>query len=324
MSITSFEKLFHQSVHMNKMAAIDYAPDFLLPNVYHYSQELAASTDIGQFLCLLGGGNLNATTPFSFSFTAMGCGLLLFTESGAGRITTGNQAEYNVADGQLLYLDCSQTFSIHSVILPWNFKLFFIGGDPLSPLADILRIQNKHLFTLPSFSPVVSCVRSLLSVSVEPDLSELLFIHKSLTEILSTLTISSLPVHASEMPATAWYLVEMKDLIENHYDQPFSLDYCEDLFGINRYRLCREFSNAYGVPPLQLLTRQRIENAKKILLTSDHSVYEVSSMIGYENTNHFINQFKKYVGTTPGSFKRKVQAAQSASHCSALQTSRPT
>lgn len=324
MSITSFEKLFHQSVHLNKMADIDYAADFLLPNIYHYSRELSASTDIGQFLCLLGGGSLNAASPFSFSFTSMSCGLLLFTESGAGRITTGSQAEYHVTDGQFLYLDCSQSFSIHSVILPWNFKLFFIGGDPLSGLSDILRIQNKHLFTLPPFSPAVSCIRSLLSVSLKPDLKELLFIHKNLTEILSTLAISSLPSQTSESASTAWYLTEMKDLIENHYDQPFSLDYCEELFGINHYRLCREFSNAYKIPPLKLLTHQRIENAKKILLTSDHSVYEVSSMIGYENTNHFINQFKKYVGTTPGSFKRTVQAAQSASHCSALQTSQPT
>ena len=77
MNATSFEKLFRQSVHMNKMAAIDYSPDFLLPNVYHYSRELSEQTDIGQFLCLLGGGNLNALSPFSFSFSAMGCGLLL-------------------------------------------------------------------------------------------------------------------------------------------------------------------------------------------------------------------------------------------------------
>ena len=326
MNATSFEKLFHQSVHMNKMAAIDYSPDFLLPNVYHYSRELSEQTDIGQFLCLLGGGNLNALSPFSFSFSAMGCGLLLFTESGAGRVSTGNQAEYNVADGQLLYLECGQSFSIHSVILPWNFKLFFIGGDPLSPLSDILRAQNKHLFTLPAFSPVVSCARSLLSVSGEPDLGELLFIHKNLTEIMSSLCIYSLPVHPASNPQNtpAWYLVEMKDLIENHYDRPFSLDYCEELFGLSRYRLCREFSHAYGVPPLQLLTRQRISNAKKILLTTDLSVYEISSMVGYENTNHFINQFKKYVGITPGSFRRKVQAEQSASRCSSPQISQPT
>lgn len=324
MSAASFEKLFRQSVHMRKMAAIDYAPDFLLPNIYHYSEKLSDQTDISPFFRLLGGGNLNAASPFSFGFSAMSCGLLIFTDSGAGRITTGNQAEYTIADGQLLYLDCGQSFSIHSVILPWNFKLFFIDGATLASFSSILQLQNKHLFTLPPFSPVISGIRSLLSVSKNPDLSELLFIHKSLTEILSSLAISCLPVHSDTTPGPSWYLVEMKDLIENHSDQPFSLDYCEEHFGINRYRLCREFSRTYGIPPLQLLTRQRIENAKKILLTSDFSVYEVSSMVGYENTNHFINQFKKYAGTTPGSFRQLARTALSASRCSAPQTSQPT
>ena len=53
---------------------------------------------------------------------------------------------------------------------------------------------------------------------------------------------------------------------------------------------------------------------KKILLTTDFSIHEVSSMIGYENTNHFINLFKKYVGSTPGKFRQKALEDRFSSH----------
>lgn len=56
------------------------------------------------------------------------------------------------------------------------------------------------------------------------------------------------------------------------------------------------------------------EEAKKILLTTDFSIHEVSSMIGYENTNHFINLFKKYVGSTPGKFRQKALEDRFSSH----------
>ena len=83
---------------------------------------------------------------------------------------------------------------------------------------------------------------------------------------------------------------------------------------MSRYRLCREFSSFYGMPPLRYLTEKRLEEAKKILLTTDFSIHEVSSMIGYENTNHFINIFKKYAGLTPGKFRQKALEDRFSSH----------
>lgn len=62
------------------------------------------------------------------------------------------------------------------------------------------------------------------------------------------------------------------------------------------------------------LRKEVKEEAKKILLTTDFSIHEVSSMIGYENTNHFINLFKKYVGSTPGKFRQKALEDRFSSH----------
>ena len=58
-----------------------------------------------------------------------------------------------------------------------------------------------------------------------------------------------------------------------------------------------------------------MEAAKKMLLTTDNTVHEISSKVGYDNVNHFINLFKKENGVTPSVFRQKALKDQSASHC---------
>ncbi|MDY2813408.1 MAG: AraC family transcriptional regulator [Dorea sp.] len=108
------------------------------------------------------------------------------------------------------------------------------------------------------------------------------------------------------------YLIELKDYLEHHYSEEFSLGEWEERLHINRYRLCREFSAAFQVPPLRYLTRKRIEESKKMLLTTDWTIHEISSKVGYDNVNHFINLFKKNTGLTPGAFRQTVLAEQPA------------
>lgn len=89
------------------------------------------------------------------------------------------------------------------------------------------------------------------------------------------------------------YLLSIKNQMDTGYAEPLSLDDLETTYRISRYRICREFSLHYGESPMHYLNSRRIDAAKKLLLTTDLSVHEVGSQVGIENTNHFINLFKK-------------------------------
>ncbi len=75
------------------------------------------------------------------------------------------------------------------------------------------------------------------------------------------------------------------------------------MYGISRYRLCREYIAAFSISPLKDFNLVRIEEAKKLLLNTNLQVQEISSRIGYENVNHFIRLFKAETGMTPGAFR---------------------
>lgn len=311
----NFLKSYHLAVRVNKMANIESNADLLIPNIYQYSSEHdTCPSRYLDFLHLLAGGNIEIEFPVSFSFQALDCCLLLYTGNGGGRISYKGMS-ISITENQLLLFDCRQPFTLQPLLLPWTFKLFFFTGKDMELFKTLLNLSAALHFTIPEFSGIHHCFSSLLSVSTHPDTYDLIAMHKNLTEILSSLCLSLRKNTILEIPCTQGYLLEMRDHLEHHYNDSFSLNKYEELFNISKYRLCREFSAAYGMPPLKYLTKRRLEKAKKMLLTTDWTVHEISSKIGYENVNHFINLFKKDTGTTPNAFRQKALSAQSASHC---------
>ena len=88
------------------------------------------------------------------------------------------------------------------------------------------------------------------------------------------------------------YLLSVKNQMDTNYAEPMSLDDLEATYRISRYRICREFSFHFGESPMRYL----------------------GSQVGIENTNHFINLFKKDTGTTPLSFKQAAPVSISDLH----------
>lgn len=311
----TFSEHYHLAVRANRMANIDSNADLLIPNVYQYPINIDnPQKTFLDFLHLLAGGNNKIEFPTSFSFSPLPCYLLLYTDKGGGRISSKGMT-VSVTENQLLLFDCNQTFTLQSLLLPWNFKLFFFNGKDMELFAPLLKPLSMPNFTIPDFSVIHRNISSLLSICANPDTSDLITMHKNLTEILSVLFLSLRTEKPPEILCSRSYLVELHDYLENHYYENFSLDKYEELFKISKYRLCREFSKAYGLPPLKYLTNKRLEEAKNMLLTTDWTIHEISSKVGYENVNHFINLFKKNTGTTPNSFRQKVLEGQSALHC---------
>ena len=59
---------------------------------------------------------------------------------------------------------------------------------------------------------------------------------------------------------------------------------------------------------------KRIEEAKKLLLTTNDTIHEIGSKVGIHNTNHFINLFKRETGATPLAFKQDAPVSISELH----------
>ena len=169
-----------------------------------------------------------------------------------------------------------------------------------------LLLKDLQPYHIPLSSTIPQSMELIQSwVTASEDICNVFRISRYLTDILTELCLSVISGSQS-MPAFPSYIEEMKNMFDTDFANYHSLDQLESQFCISKYRLCREFTKHCGMPPVQYLNHVRMEAAKKLLLTTNLLIHEVGSSVGIDNTNHFINLFKKSTGCTPLAYKQSA------------------
>lgn len=91
--------------------------------------------------------------------------------------------------------------------------------------------------------------------------------------------------------------------LDIHADEPVSLDQLGEVAGLSKYYLLRAFTKEMGITPYSYLEALRINRAKT-LLQQGVSPSEVAQIAGFSDQSHMTNAFKRFIGLTPGQFRR--------------------
>lgn len=94
------------------------------------------------------------------------------------------------------------------------------------------------------------------------------------------------------------------DYINFNLSGDLSLKTLENKFNINQFYLSRLFKKSFGSTLHEYILLKRLSLAKR-LLQNDKTVTEACELSGFNDYFHFIRIFKKYVGTSPGQFKKR-------------------
>lgn len=260
------------------------------------------------FLTILAGGTVEARNSFAFSLLSLNCRMLLYTKQGSG-ILHIQKKTYRLTPGTLLYLNCSalSLWEIRLTDTNWQYTVFFIKGDILADYEALVPFSNLLLTQVSTYSSILPGLEKLLQTRESTSLRNKLTDANILTGIITDLFIEAFQMKAPEVKCPS-YLLEIRQSLDTFFMEPFRLEDLENKYHISKYRICREFSSVFGLPPLKYLNRRRIEIAKNLLLSSDKHIHEIANEVGYENTNHFINLFKKETGLTPLVYRETVSS----------------
>lgn len=80
-------------------------------------------------------------------------------------------------------------------------------------------------------------------------------------------------------------------------------DICDNL-GISKPYFHRLYLLAFGTTCTQDVIASRIAHAKKLLATTDDTVYVIALQCGFDTDVYFMRQFKRHVGMTPTTYRR--------------------
>ncbi|MFT5111063.1 MAG: transcriptional regulator GlxA family with amidase domain [Parasphingorhabdus sp.] len=98
---------------------------------------------------------------------------------------------------------------------------------------------------------------------------------------------------------------DCQDFIGKNYAEANPVAKMIEFCGINRRTFSRRFKSATGYDPLEYVQSLRMENARRLLETSDLGIDEVSDRVGYEDTASFRRLFKRKSGVTPVAYRKK-------------------
>lgn len=91
--------------------------------------------------------------------------------------------------------------------------------------------------------------------------------------------------------------------IQENY-QSVSLSLIAERFHYTPEYASRIIKEATGMTFTDIIRRIRMEKAEELLVNTNITVARIAEEVGYETTEHFIRQFKKYAGETPTSYRK--------------------
>ena len=109
----------------------------------------------------------------------------------------------------------------------------------------------------------------------------------------------------SERPQRHATLIKnVQTFIENHLDEPLSLQDIARLARMSPNYLNRLFSTHTGEPIHKHLTRRRMEKAMRLRIDTNLLVKQIALMVGYDDPLYFSRAFFKYHGRWPSDIRR--------------------
>ncbi|MEM7794661.1 MAG: AraC family transcriptional regulator [Cyanobacteria bacterium P01_C01_bin.118] len=114
------------------------------------------------------------------------------------------------------------------------------------------------------------------------------------------------PLNDADMRCTS----QAAALLRTQLNQPPSLETLARQVGTNRLTLTQGFHKLYGTTPFGYLRDCRVYQARRLLVTSELSVTQIASAVGYTSRSRFATAFRKKTGINPKAFQ--LQAWQNA------------
>jgi AraC family transcriptional regulator of arabinose operon len=94
------------------------------------------------------------------------------------------------------------------------------------------------------------------------------------------------------------------DAMRDDPGRRWSVPALAELAHVSPSRFAHLFTERMGVGPRRYLERQRMMRARDLLLTTNRSVQEIASEVGYDNPLHFSTRFRAVMGGSPREYRR--------------------
>lgn len=167
--------------------------------------------------------------------------------------------------------------------------------------------QNYALYNCESLKDSVSFLLKMLLNEAEEEIKDYEIICRNLAEILLIYLIrkQNLGMHQSLDTKMSKECGAAKRYIDSNYMDNITLDLLAALTHMNKFYLVHSFTRYTGMSPINYLTQRRIQVATELLSSTDYSIAQIASSVGFSSQSYFSQVFRKALGMTPVQYRKK-------------------
>lgn len=103
----------------------------------------------------------------------------------------------------------------------------------------------------------------------------------------------------------SYKILSCQKYIINHLYEKVSVSEMAEELQVNVSYLSSQFKKETGQTITHYIQKQRVEEAKQLILFSDYPFSRIYTLLNFTDQSHFIKIFKKYTGTTPKKFQNQ-------------------
>lgn len=216
--------------------------------------------------------------------------------------------------GAYLAANCTGTFLVaktglldgHTATTTWwlerQFRTKFPNVD--LQLRPVLTEADRIICAGASASYLIQTIRVIERFSGPVIASQVA--KAMLIDVSQTSQIPFLPLLAQRHHTDA-LVHRAQSWMQNNMAKVLRISELAEELAVSDRTLIRRFRCVLGQTPLAYLQDLRLESARAILETSSLSVEKVSFQVGYNDTSSFSRLFRKRVGMSPGSYRKRFQ-----------------
>lgn len=203
----------------------------------------------------------------------------------------------------------SQCVSHFSAENPYRTLSISLEQERFSPLMEdleamhLVRQDNKICTHVFSTSPGIRFVlQQLLDCPPERKLRKL-YLEGKVLELVSLFCDEVVGTQKNDKGISREdyrCLMKAREIIDNHFLHPLTIAQIAEQCFLSETKLKQGFKICFNCTVYEYIVEKRMEMACRLLQSGKYKVKDVVWMVGYSNTSHFIDVFRKRYGVTPG------------------------
>ncbi len=155
----------------------------------------------------------------------------------------------------------------------------------------------------------ILCILQRILQEVEEKHNGCQQICQNLFEILVTLIVRYSGVQPITAPIrrASKECAAIKRYIDTNFKESITLDQLAEMAHVNKYYLVHSFSREYNTSPINYLIERRVCESCHLLCDTDHSLSQISRIMGFSSPSYFSQSFRKVMGISPLEYRKQRQ-----------------